>query len=60
MSQSTHEEESEVEVGERCPGEEELDRVVDELELKEDLPEEALTRAPDAEEEHCRVYTGKE
>ena len=38
----TYEEESEVEVGERRPSEEELDRVVDELKLQEKLPEEAL------------------
>ena len=34
MSQSTHEEESEVEVSEGGPGEEELNGVVDELELE--------------------------
>ena len=38
----TYEEESEVEVSEGRPRKEELDRVVDELELEEKLPEEAL------------------
>ena len=39
----TYEEEGEVEVGERRPSEEELDRIVDELELEEKFPEEALS-----------------
>ena len=39
---ATHEEECKVEVCQGRPCEEELDRVVDELHLEEELPEEAI------------------
>ena len=53
---ATHEEECKVEVGEGSPGEEELNGVVDELNLEDDLAEEALARRPDAEPEHGRMH----
>ena len=60
MQGRTHEEECKVEVGQRCPGEEQLDGVVDELELENNLPEEALARRPDAEPEHGCVHGGEQ
>ena len=50
-SRGDQEEERKVEVGEGGPGEQKLDGVVDELELKDDLAEEALPGRPYAEPE---------
>lgn len=56
----THKEEGEVEVGEGCPGEEQLDSVVNELELQDPLAEKALARGPDAEHIDGGMESGKE
>jgi hypothetical protein len=56
----THEKERQIEIGQRCPGEQKLNGVVDKLDLEKDFPEEALSRRPDAEEEDCGVNGGKE
>ena len=53
--EGTYEEEGEVEVGEGCPGEEELNGVVDELQRKNNLAEEVLARSPDPEPEYGGV-----
>ena len=47
-SSGTHEG-GKVEVGQRCPSEDGLDSVVNELELYNQLAEKALARSPDAE-----------
>ena len=57
---ATHEEKCKVEVCQGRPCEEELDRVVDELHLEEELPEEALPRRPDTEPEDGGMDRGEQ
>ena len=54
------EEEREVEVGERRPGEDELNGIVYKLDLQDDLAEEVLAGRPDAEEHDSRVNAREE
>ena len=55
LGNDTHEEEREIEVGQWCPSKKELYRVVDELNLKHNFPDEALSRCPDAEPEYSSM-----
>ena len=55
LGNDTHEEEREIEVGQWCPSKKELYRVVDELNLKDNFPDEALSRCPDAEPEYSSM-----
>lgn len=57
---NSYEEESQVKVCQRRPGEEELDGVVDELNLKEEHAENALARGPDAPKEYRSVDGGEQ
>jgi len=56
----THEEESEVKVRQTCPSKDELYRVVYELELQRELPEEPLPTGPNPVPEYGRMNTGKQ
>ena len=55
-----HEKESQIEVRDRGPREDELNGIVDELDLQRKLSEEVLTRRPDSPEEYSGVYSREE
>ena len=56
----THEEESQVKVRQTCPSKDQLYRVVYELELQCELPEETLPTGPNPKPEYRSVDTGKQ
>jgi hypothetical protein len=56
----THEEESQVKVRQACPSEDQLYRIVYELELQCELPEESLPTGPNSIPEYRSVDTGKQ
>lgn len=56
----THEEERQVEVRQTCPGEDQLDCIVDKFELQRKLPEESLSTSPDPVPEYRGMDAGKQ
>lgn len=57
---SSHEVKSEVEIGEREVGEQEVDKLIDELDMQQDLSSNSMIRLPDLSEMNQRVDSREE